>query len=156
MISTHALREEGDLSWMLKKQYTRISTHALREEGDAIAVCFAHFRTISTHALREEGDADSIPPTLPPPISTHALREEGDVDDLVHAGTHDGFLPTPSARRATSAGCCSSRDLYRFLPTPSARRATFLVGCRAGSGGISTHALREEGDAVLILYHKNA
>ena len=33
-----------------------ISTHALREEGDIIAVRFAHFRTISTHALREEGD----------------------------------------------------------------------------------------------------
>ena len=34
-------------------------------------------------------------------ISTHALREEG--DQAVHADALDarGFLPTPSARRAT-------------------------------------------------------
>ena len=34
----------------------------------------------------------------------------------------------------------------RFLPTPSARRATALVVETAVGGGISTHALREEGD----------
>src|SRR5699024_6557141 len=119
--------------------------------------------------------------------STHALREEGDkrqirwfveaknfyprpprggrwgVDGKVHAGI--GFLPTPSARRATPA---AKKEVAtpRFLPTPSARRATPATmllrrqiwnfyprpprgGRRqAPKGGgilhlISTHALRE-------------
>ena len=33
-----------------------ISTHALREEGDALSVGLFSVCTISTHALREEGD----------------------------------------------------------------------------------------------------
>ena len=33
-----------------------------------------------------------------------------------------------------------------FLPTPSARRATQRASPRDADGGISTHALREEGD----------
>ena len=57
-ISTHALREEGDLD-EFKSRYkeTLISTHALREEGDKRATRWCStFTTISTHALREEGD----------------------------------------------------------------------------------------------------
>ena len=38
-------------------------------------------------------------------------------------GPSMGFLPTPSARRATQTGCHAGRP-RRFLPTPSARRAT--------------------------------
>ena|SRR5699024_328773 len=58
VISTHALREEGDIDFLedaIKEDL--ISTHALREEGDGcryIKVLYCH--TISTHALREEGD----------------------------------------------------------------------------------------------------
>ena len=35
-------------------------------------------------------------------ISTHALREEGDMYGITAAITSPVFLPTPSARRATS------------------------------------------------------
>ena len=106
-------------------------------------------------------------------ISIHALREEGDY--IIAAPTYEdaGFLSTPSARRATASnpvvGCFGSA----FLSTPSARRATQsasmpcriwlhfyprpprggrLVGGLAsgGNGGISIHALREEGDAGMI------
>ena len=35
------------------------------------------------------------------PISTHALREEGDSPSTVMRDMIGGFLPTPSARRAT-------------------------------------------------------
>ena len=123
-------------------------------------------------------------------ISTHALREEGDKIALVRFAlsfyfyprpprggrrqkfTSKGwkrlFLPTPSARRATSG---YSRVLISrpFLPTPSARRATRPSRWTRSSGSyfyprpprggrrthqtrrdhnhtISTHALREEGD----------
>ena len=56
-------------------------------------------------------------------ISIHALREEGD--------TFDRFQVTPE---------------NQFLSTPSARRAT-LAGCQEHMGRtISIHALREEGD----------
>ena len=79
------------------------------------------------------------------------------------------FLPTPSARRATSPGWAAPVRMRPFLPTPSARRATYLrdgarksqkyfyprpprggrpQGALVGPGEvqISTHALREEGD----------
>ena len=34
LISTHALREEGDLFLLMRFVQAKISTHALREEGD--------------------------------------------------------------------------------------------------------------------------
>ena len=79
----------------------RISTHALREEGDMHLSKRANGKKISTHALREEGDWKPIPEYEGLYISTHALREEG--DGIVQTIVCDGvqFLPTPSARRAT-------------------------------------------------------
>ena len=61
-------------------RFPRISTHALREEGDILAgapTCSPS--AISTHALREEGDqrGDVVLVDVLD-ISTHALREEGD------------------------------------------------------------------------------
>ena len=78
------------------------------------------------------------------------------------------FLSTPSARRATAAGCFDGTDKtyfyprpprggrlcclllefsgFRFLSTPSARRATAGIQFFAVSDTISIHALREEGD----------
>ena len=85
-ISTHALREEGDVSQpsagsqrILKflptpsarratkprqrgKLAGEISTHALREEGDILNQIFDVWCEISTHALREEGDLDIYRP----------------------------------------------------------------------------------------------
>ena len=102
MISTHALREEGDtrkssacvsrstflptpsarratISGWEAKSLKWISTHALREEGDVCAEVGRHDDVISTHALREEGDGMIRRyPELCSRISTHALREEGD------------------------------------------------------------------------------
>ena len=40
----------------------------------------------------------------------------------------------------------SPRDLIEFLPTPSARRATSITSLSDSIIPISTHALREEGD----------
>ena len=79
------------------------------------------------------------------------------------------FLPTPSARRATGGPPTRPRASSHFyprpprggrlglvvpqgavglfLPTPSARRATAVTSFRKVSCNISTHALREEGDA---------
>ena len=57
--------------------------------------------TISTHALREEGDLLDLLSKMSDEISTHALREEGDRTGAAGTDGAAGFLPTPSARRAT-------------------------------------------------------
>ena len=61
-------------------------------------------------------------------ISIHALREEGDKDNSASFLPGEGFLSTPSARRAT----CQLYGLGR-------------------GGAISIHALREEGDRAFLL-----
>ena len=147
-ISTHALREEGDRERRLWRKPGGISTHALREEGDCIIFHFSckQFVFLPTPSARR---ATWCGPSRYP---------------------RDQFLPTPSARRATILTKYLFLWYNKFLPTPSARRAT-----RTGSGqdypctyfyprpprggrllgavpvlfelDISTHALREEGDA---------
>ena len=84
------------------------------------------------------------------------------------------FLSTPSARRATRTTRASEsvyRNFYprpprggrptqlsdylittQFLSTPSARRATIQDRPETPKGGISIHALREEGDVNVILH----
>ena len=103
-----------------------ISIHALREEGDGAAIAqFVHV-LISIHALREEGDQPVIEDDgRDGNISIHALREEGDTGIRHYVTSADGFLSTPSARRATQER-----------------------GHRAGHYRISIHALREEGDQL--------
>ena len=57
-----------------------ISTHALREEGDKADVDLIEAQAISTHALREEGDGDGqhLHPEagefLPTPSARRATR----------------------------------------------------------------------------------
>ena len=126
VISTHALREEGDEPlFRLKDIEGVISTHALREEGDASAV-FTSTRLLNDFYPRpprggrlDTGRCDRDRRM----ISTHALREEGDLNFWEARMDEGKFLPTPSARRATKNGrICAKNDA--FLPTPSARRAT--------------------------------
>ena len=85
-------------------------------------------------------------------ISIHALREEGDLLPGGQIVLFPLFLSTPSARRATFGRTTSIETLEKFLSTPSARRATIWVLSRLVSREISIHALREEGDRVLIIH----
>ena len=147
-----------------------ISTHALREEGDLCCFTYSLFRNHFYPRPPRGGrqDAYSFCPRcgafLPTPsarratlwmlswgfgwfhfyprpprggrhrqeihnqntggISTHALREEGDCENNKLFNWYRKFLPTPSARRATIASSPSKRICLAFLPTPSARRAT--------------------------------
>ena len=124
-ISTHALREEGDVEHFGQQRDRQpISTHALREEGDGIPIQNDIDAIISTHALREEGDYCRRRSAVCNQISTHALREEGDPCLYAPPAKGDHFYPRPprGGRPASNA--------------PPAQDA-----------GISTHALREEGDA---------
>ena len=59
------------------------------------------------------------------------------------------FLSTPSARRATINGF-QMAQVQLFLSTPSARRATICCEQTSAACLISIHALREEGDQMLL------
>ena len=145
-----------------------ISTHALREEGDGamagVRPCTNHFYPRPPRGGRPVGSAAAArqsyfyprPPRGGRPLHSRLQRRPF------------RFLPTPSARRATRAehqgrpdrrdfyprpprggrhACASRGDANKgFLPTPSARRATCPLVRRGGRRAISTHALREEGD----------
>ena len=80
-----------------------ISTHALREEGDisetgSLLACPEFLPTPSVRRATE------LFPRQEPPegISTHALREEGDSRGPSLTSPLEVFLPTPSVRRATT------------------------------------------------------
>ena len=124
---------------------------------------------LSTPSARRATYLLTVPPTSIK-ISIHALREEGDdvgVDDVVHIAR---FLSTPSARRATRASSTATSTCSYFYPRPprGGRPSTAPSASswwnfyprppRGGrpdrfpplsqTGGISIHALREEGDTV--------
>ena len=73
---------------------------------------------ISTHALREEGDTLYASIDSDRLISTHALREEGDLILQSVAYTPTQFLPTPSARRATTVQDPLAGNGQYFYPRP--------------------------------------
>ena len=79
VISTHALREEGDLYQYPTPDLTDISTHALREEGDPAGSSRSSHkaRFLPTPSARRATDGPVAAGKLGN-ISTHALREEGD------------------------------------------------------------------------------
>ena len=149
MISTHALREEGDLALAASRpEQNIISIHALREEGDfAMPPTFRPpFPFLSTPSARRAtiwpaGKASCGLHFHPCPprggrrvdkglhvgftgISIHALREEGDACWYCSSAHVRLFLSTPSVRRATLLPPTKALPLSAFLSTPSARRAT--------------------------------
>ena len=102
-----------------------ISIHALREEGD-VAQRARHGRyfLISIHALREEGDQASSFTDLHGQHFYPRPPRGGRPDYSKGHGAFQGFLSTPSARRATRKRRELEADTEQFLSTPSARRAT--------------------------------
>ena len=201
-ISIHALREEGDRAVCRRPTpstyfYPRpprggrrqqspkrdvepgISIHALREEGDLQSRADEEGANISIHALREEGDATWLSIFYHSLISIHALREEGDSAVLPVLPLSEGFLSTPSARRATAMLCflrllpsyfyprpprggrrrfitCST-SAKLFLSTPSARRATGqCFSGVVGGGFLSTPSARRATVQADSLRHPGA
>ena len=106
--------------------------------------------SISIHALREEGDnLYQDGKKNQSCISIHALREEGDRGQIDYFSTLHLFLSTPSARRATYHPHVHLM-IAVFLSTPSARRATKCCKKIAQKIKISIHALREEGESMVM------
>ena len=81
MISTHALREEGDRAPSTSRSHNpAISTHALREEGDRSTPSnLARFSNFYPRPPRGGRPLWPLPVGQDRSISTHALREEGDL-----------------------------------------------------------------------------
>ena len=125
VISTHALREEGDFEFFLADQCAeKISTHALREEGDGVAIGVAEHRVDfyprPPRGGRLPGRAGRHSLGC---ISTHALREEGDPALQAVGGSRPDFYPRPP-RGGRPFTALVFLAVFVFLPTPSARRAT--------------------------------
>ena len=59
------------------------------------------------------------------------------------------FLSTPSARRATSAVVFNFRLISYFYPRPPRGGRRYGQKPHRVGGGISIHALREEGDLLI-------
>ena len=149
LISTHALREEGD-SRLARRQNSSENFYPRPPRGGR-QCWMANTRTDKEF--------------LPTPSARRATAATS-----AQTATEQAFLPTPSARRATTGW--SLHAVYRryfyprpprggrlapdnakkianiFLPTPSARRATFRHPIGGRRIEISTHALREEGDCI--------
>ena len=60
------------------------------------------------------------------------------------------FLSTPSARRATILATLLTYALRNFYPRPPRGGRPGALVCKISSGAISIHALREEGDDILV------
>ena len=83
-------------------------------------------------------------------ISIHALREEGDHTCHPPHLCIAQFLSTPSARRATILATLLTYALRNFYPRPPRGGRPGALVCKISSGAISIHALREEGDDILV------
>ena len=82
--------------------------------------------------------------------ASSALREEGDGATLLAFLNVCNFYPRPPrGGRLTLSEFFAKAE--GFLSTPSARRATGRAGGGHHSGSISIHALREEGDDVAAI-----
>ena len=108
--------------------------------------------SISIHALREEGDLWEHFVNLmgQNDISIHALREEGDLISLGELVNMQRFLSTPSARRATSQATSARPDKIHFYPRPPRGGRPALDMTHPAQVHISIHALREEGDGLVV------
>ena len=170
-ISIHALREEGDITLTAGSLTTsdfyprpprggRPETVAMRLELSLFLSTpsarratgqyepFRAYAQISIHALREEGDR----------LSEYFSREGPDFYPRPPRGGRPGgylitiyifrnFYPRPP-RGGRHLPPKYQAQAVKFLSTPSARRATGGVVDGVGPGGISIHALREEGDLI--------
>ena len=147
-ISIHALREEGDSSWLLQSSAYHISIHALREEGDRnkYSQLPPQYLFLSTPSARRatcrrrRKNPDFA-------ISIHALREEG--DDLTKARWYldYNFYPRPPRGGRLPALLRDVAAPTDFYPRPPRGGRPERLHSTAFDRTISIHALREEGDA---------
>ena len=105
---------------------------------------------ISIHSLRVEGDADSTDIHKDFNISIHSLRVEGDPGLSVLRGHNQRFQSTPSVWRETAVSSTHGAGRHNFNPLPPCGGRPLRITQRGGSGFISIHSLRVEGDRRIL------
>ena len=128
-----------------------ISTHALREEGDVLLDKLRHHNGYFYPRPPRGGRRGVLPRLtfglgqfLPTPSARRATAAVAVMDVAVCPI----FLPTPSARRATAVPI-EDVDKYGAISTHALREEGDSVGTQNNKqAAISTHALREEGDKI--------
>ena len=172
-ISIHALREEGDIALAVHSSRLchfyprpprggRPDRARLRPQpdyfyprpprGGRLSDPRLGFRPvlISIHALREEGDTDDLRAGQGPrSISIHALREEGDRLTSSTRRPPPYFYPRPPRGGRLDATLAITCRMY-FYPRPPRGGRHGDRGRRDLCGSISIHALREEGDILIL------
>ena len=128
----------------------QISIHALREEGD-IAVLPSKNRVEYFYPRPPRGGRRRPRghEAAPNQISIHTLREEGDPLPCCRGVMLPDFYPRPP-RGGRRARWNPLVLIPVFLSTPSARRATAIDVSGQIGRQISIHALREEGDLMML------
>ena len=86
-------------------------------------------------------------------LSTPSARRATEDDESLRKRVQE-FLSTPSARRATGSGCEQSQKQCYFYPRPPRGGRQPFVTLPCCSFGISIHALREEGDRLVLFYYR--
>ena len=127
-----------------------ISTHALREEGDVNwkAAVRTWEQFLPTPSARRATAARSS--STPSPTDFYPRPPRGGRPGLPGIPvTSGGFLPTPSARRATSLPADMLNVPPNFYPRPPRGGRHAVTRTYTVPSMISTHALREEGDPPL-------
>ena len=120
-ISIHALREEGDVRFLVLIQDKLISIHALREEGDARSIGFISSGCGNFYPRPPRGgrhNTEAVKLLLKEFLSTPSARRATEVHEAMDKYI-DEFLSTPSARRATAGGArddCAGADFYPRPP----------------------------------------
>ena len=174
MISIHALRKEGDAAWRATRPNSEVflSTPSARRATPNVnenSTAFWHFyprppqggRPPSNMSMLLANKFLSTPsarratrrmqePRETRSISIHALRKEGDAHRIRRWDSITQFLSTPSARRATWRLLLYMGKVCNFYPRPPRGGRQDMVGVGVLIPDISIHALREEGDSLLL------
>ena len=150
-ISIHALREEGDRYPCAGVRLHLISIHALREEGDASYECLKLLAEtfLSTPSARRATHWSGQPALGPLDFYPRPPRG-GRREFVFNYILNMLFLSTPSARRATLCPTPKSSRLSNFYPRPPRGGRPYSPDSIAAIFSISIHALREEGDAIIV------
>ena len=144
------IRRLGGMSRPKVKCYDLRSTHALRVEGDLFPVARKDAFHISIHALRVEGDASFFStPSInryfyPRPPGGGRRAEQSDA-----GGGRIIFLSTPSGWRATLAAHFASQIWSISIHALRVEGDCTINANCPGDDEISIHALRVEGDEIV-------
>ena len=133
-----------------RRQKELISIHALRKEGDEPVFCRYRRRQgfLSTPSARR-ATRQSHYGHCQHEISIHALRKEGDPAGVNPTRKGEHFYPRPPQGGRPAVRSPKGTGAV-FLSTPSARRATCRTGHVQVITAISIHALRKEGDLLVL------